>query len=75
MAEVTGYHRIVNGKVVQVAAYAKKGTPSTTALAASWRAPGRPQMQATPGSFSGGRDIPGHPALIPDVPKPKKKPK
>lgn len=62
--EVKAYQRVVNGKVVQVNAYAKKSTPSTDAAVSARSLPGRPQIAAKPGSYSGGRDIPGFGALL-----------
>jgi hypothetical protein len=69
--QVEGYQRVVNGKVVNVAAYAKKPSASTQALQRSWQIPGRPRMQAKPGSYSGGRDIPGVAAELHDIPNQK----
>lgn len=56
--KVEGYQRIVNGKVVQVTGYAKRATPSSNAAKSVRRLPGRPRMAASPGTFSGGRDLP-----------------
>lgn len=62
--QVSGYDRVVNGKVIKVNAYAKKASPNAGAATRALKIPGRPRMQATPGSYSGGRDIPGqHPIL------------
>lgn len=58
---VEGYQRVVNGKVIQVMGYAKKSTGTTTAAKAARAIPGRPRIQAQPGSYSSGRDIPGLP--------------
>lgn len=56
------YQRIVNGKVVQVNAYAGQATTTTTAAKAAREIPGRPRVAAQPGSFSSGRDLPGQKA-------------
>lgn len=56
---VDAYSRVVNGKVVKVNAYGKDKSTTTTALQNAWKKPGRPQMQATPGTYASGRDIPG----------------
>jgi hypothetical protein len=69
--QVEGYQRIVNGKVVNVSAYAKKPSASTQALQRSWLLPGRPRMAAKPGSYSSGRDIPGVGAELHDAPQKK----
>lgn len=61
--QVEGYDRVVNGKVVKVNAYAKKSTTTTNAAIAARKMPGRPQVAAQPGSYSSGRDLPGHPAI------------
>lgn len=69
-SSVDGYTRVVNGKVVRVNAYAKKPTSSTRAAKAARKMPGRPQMAASPGTFSGGRDIPGQTFVVPKEPPP-----
>ena len=67
---VEAYHRVVNGKVVKVNAYAKRSTTTTRAAQAVRRVPGRPRIAAQPGSYTSGRDIPGAKAVI--LPPPKK---
>ncbi len=57
--QVDAYERVVNGKVIKVNAYAKKGTTTTTAAARARKIPGRPRIAAKPGSYSSGRDIVG----------------
>lgn len=69
-AQVDGYTRVVNGKVVRVNAYAKKETSSTKAAKAVRKRPGRPQMAGQPGTYAGGRDIPGQKFVVPRTPPP-----
>lgn len=68
--EVEGYERVVNGKVVKVNAYGKKATSTTKALTKARLMPGRPRMAGKPGTFSGGRDIPGQKFVVPREPPP-----
>lgn len=68
--QVDGYTRVVNGKVVRVNAYAKKETSSTKAAKSARKRPGRPQMAGQPGTYAGGRDIPGQKYVVPRTPPP-----
>lgn len=69
--QVESYRRVVNGKVVEVNAYAKKSTSTTQAAIAARKLPGRPQMAAKPGSYASGRDLPGQQSVeLPPPPPP-----
>lgn len=62
--QVNSYERVVNGKVVKVNAYAKKASPNAGVMNRAMKKPGRPRIMAKPGSYSGGRDVPGqHPVV------------
>lgn len=63
-SEVNSYERVVNGKVVKVNAYAKRPSPNAGAMSRALKRPGRPRIMAKPGSYSGGRDVPGLPAKV-----------
>lgn len=56
---VESYERIVNGKVVKVNGFKRKDTSTSRAVGAARMIPGRPRMAGKPGSYAGGRDIPG----------------
>lgn len=67
--QVEAYQRVVNGKVITVNAYAKKPTTTTHAAVAARAIPGRPRVAAQPGSYTSGRDLPGHKAInLPPAP-------
>lgn len=78
-SEVDGYSRVVNGKVVRVAAYGKKPAAATSAQNLALKIPGRPRMAGKPGNYSGGRSVPGqkfvkHPEPPPQIPQMKGSP-
>ena len=65
------YQRVVNGKVVEVNAYASESTTTTSAARRVRALPGRPRMAAQPGSYASGRDLPGQKARKrPQPPRP-----
>lgn len=66
--QVEGYQRVVNGRVVQVAAYAKGGSTNSVVKKAR-ELPGRPRIKAQPGTFASGRSIPGVKAMVRSGPK------
>lgn len=61
---VDGYQRIVNGRVVKVNGYGKKGAADGSALKSVLKKPGRPRMAANPGNYASGRSIPGQKAIV-----------
>lgn len=61
---VNSYERVVNGKVVKVNAYAKQASPNAGVLSRALKKPGRPRIMAKPGSYSGGRDVPGQSPVV-----------
>jgi hypothetical protein len=66
--QVEGYERVVNGKVVVVNGYAKgKTSPAVDVQSRALAMPGRPRLNARPGTYASGRQVPGV-----EMPKPKK---
>ncbi len=62
--QVNSYERVVNGKVVKVNAYAKQASPNAGVMSRAMKKPGRPRIMAKPGSYSGGRDVPGQSSIV-----------
>jgi hypothetical protein len=69
--QVEGYERVVNGKVVVVNGYAKsKTSPAVDVQSRALAMPGRPRLNARPGTYASGRQVPGVEMPMPTKPTP-----